>query len=101
MDGQLSAAENRCNLLEKQLDYMRKMVQGAEQDKVDTMRRTALLQRTHDDSEEAAIKHQLRKIDELERDHLKLTATQTLAEVRFSITFEFKCLFFNLHKVKP
>lgn len=30
---QLNAAQSRCSLLEKQLDYMRKMVSSAEQEK--------------------------------------------------------------------
>lgn len=30
---QLAAAESRCSLLEKQLDYMRKMIQHAENEK--------------------------------------------------------------------
>ena len=74
------AAENRCKLLEKQLDYMRKMVQSAEQDKAETIHQSALLRQENHDADEAEIRLELRKIQELERDHLKLTATQTMAE---------------------
>ncbi len=42
-----------------------------------------------DDMEAADVKSQLDKIDELERDHLKLTATQTLAEVKKFIYMHF------------
>lgn len=33
LSSQLAAAESRCNLLEKQLDYMKKMIQHAESEK--------------------------------------------------------------------
>ena len=41
---QLSSAENRCNLLEKQLEYMRQHFTAAEKDRTDAVRRAAELQ---------------------------------------------------------
>ena len=41
---QLSSAENRCNLLEKQLEYMRQLFTAAEKDRTDAVRRAAELQ---------------------------------------------------------
>ena len=78
----LDSAEGRCNVLEKQLEYMRRMVQNAEQDRSEALRKTALLQHQRADVEEKDLRSHLTKISELEREHLKLTATQTLAEVR-------------------
>ena len=44
IDGQLSSAENRCHLLEKQLDYMRHMVATAERDRTEAVKRAAHIQ---------------------------------------------------------
>lgn len=76
---QLSAAESRCNILEKQLEYMRKMVHTAE------MERGAMLQRQASLEKKSSIDHsdlqsKLEKLDLIEREYLKLTATQTAAE---------------------
>ena len=83
----LGAAENRCNLLEKQLEYMRKMVQSAEKE-----RHTVLHKQEMRESREAEMRriggeedreedYQKEKLDEMERERVKLRATQTLAEV--------------------
>ncbi|XP_032238177.2 centrosomal protein of 57 kDa isoform X2 [Nematostella vectensis] len=76
----LHAAEARCNLLEKQLDYMRKMVHSAEHDRDTAVQRSAVLaqQITQQSAEE--IKGQLGKLTGLEREHMKLTASHSLAE---------------------
>lgn len=80
LEAQLTSAETRCNLLEKQLDYMRKMVQTAEQDKQYTLQKTALIEQRQEGQRASELESQMAKISELEREHLKLTATQTLAE---------------------
>ncbi|KXJ26291.1 Centrosomal protein of 57 kDa [Exaiptasia diaphana] len=76
----LQAAEARCTLLEKQLDYMRKMVQTAEMDRDNAVQRSAMLtqQVSHQATED--FKGQLGKLTGLERDHMKLTASHSLAE---------------------
>jgi centrosomal protein CEP57 len=73
-------------MLEKQLDYMRKLVQAAERDRIDAEQKAEVLQQQKksksDPSPFSPDYHgQLQRIGELERDHLRLTATQTLAEV--------------------
>ncbi|PVD29152.1 hypothetical protein C0Q70_11749 [Pomacea canaliculata] len=80
---QLSSAETRCQLLEKQLDYMRKMVHNAERDRSEALQKANTLQHQHEPSPLKPDYHaQLDRISELERDHLRLTATQTLAEAK-------------------
>ncbi|XP_078375277.1 centrosomal protein of 57 kDa-like isoform X2 [Oculina patagonica] len=82
LEDDLQGAEARCNLLEKQLDYMRKMVQTAETDRDTAIQRSALVakQATQQSSEE--IRGQLEKLAGLERDHMKLTASQSIAETK-------------------
>ena len=41
----LDSAEQRCNVLERQLEYMRRMVHSAESDRSEVLRKTAHLQR--------------------------------------------------------
>ena len=57
------------------------MVSGAEQERSRTAQRSALLDQQRQQDEVSDIRAQMDKISELEREHLKLTATQTLAEV--------------------
>ncbi|CAH1798637.1 unnamed protein product, partial [Owenia fusiformis] len=83
LGSQLSSAESRCQLLEKQLEYMRKMVQSAETDRNAAQQQTAAIEtqkRVTNLAEDEQLRRQLNKIVDLEREHLKLTATQTLAE---------------------
>lgn len=79
----MSAAETRCNLLEKQLGYMKNMVTGAEKDRVEAIKKTAELEAFHEPPVEhtSGFQNNLRKIADLEREHMKLTANQSLAEV--------------------
>ncbi|XP_078401921.1 centrosomal protein of 57 kDa-like isoform X2 [Cetorhinus maximus] len=76
---QLSAAESRCNILEKQLEYMRKMVQNAEMGREMALQRQAPLEKKNlvDQSD---LQSKLEKLDLIEREYLRLTATQTTAE---------------------
>ncbi|XP_064413991.1 centrosomal protein of 57 kDa isoform X2 [Latimeria chalumnae] len=76
---QLAAAESRCTLLEKQLEYMRKMVKNAESE------RTTVLQKQASIGRERSLDHlelqtKLEKLDMLEQEYLKLTATQNIAQ---------------------
>lgn len=85
LESQLSSAETRCQLLEKQLDYMRKLVQAAEHDRTDAVQKAEVLQQQkqtlcNPSPFNPDYQSQLDRIGELERDHLRLTATQTLAE---------------------
>ncbi|KAG9493343.1 hypothetical protein GDO78_001315 [Eleutherodactylus coqui] len=70
---QLHAAEERCLLLEKQLNYMRKMILRAEVDKNTILDQQAFLKRDN-------IQDKLEKLELLEKECLRLTATQEIAE---------------------
>ncbi|XP_059502519.1 centrosomal protein of 57 kDa-like isoform X2 [Stegostoma tigrinum] len=80
---QLSAAESRCNILEKQLEYMRKMVQNAEQGREMALQRQAPLEKKNL-AEQSDLQSKLEKLDLIEREYLRLTATQTTAEKKIS-----------------
>lgn len=83
----LQSAESRCTLLEKQLDYMRKMVQTAEMDRDNAVQRSAMLSQQISQQASEDIKGQLYKLTGLERDHMKLTASHSLAEVSYMYAF--------------
>ncbi|XP_032041083.1 centrosomal protein CEP57L1 [Aythya fuligula] len=72
---QLNAAQSRCSLLEKQLDYMRKMVSSAELEK-----KIVLEQQKEKDQNQMELHAKLEKLEVLEKECLKLTATQRIAE---------------------
>uniref|UniRef100_A0A8B9PPN5 Centrosomal protein 57 n=1 Tax=Apteryx owenii TaxID=8824 RepID=A0A8B9PPN5_APTOW len=78
---QLAAAESRCSLLEKQLDYMRKMIQHAENEKTHllekqgTLERDRLLDQSH-------VQSKLEKLDMLEKEYTRLNTMQSIAELQ-------------------
>ncbi|XP_009461636.1 PREDICTED: centrosomal protein CEP57L1 [Nipponia nippon] len=72
---QLNAAQSRCSLLEKQLDYMRKMVSSAELEK-----KMVLEQQKEEVQNRLELHAKLEKLEMLEKECLKLTATQRIAE---------------------
>lgn len=87
LETQLTAAETRSQLLEKQLDYMRKMVQTAESDRQEAVIKAAVSDRvdrvTQSPPQPGPSPEYLRqreKLMDLEREHLRLTASQTLSE---------------------
>ncbi|NWR47274.1 CE57L protein, partial [Regulus satrapa] len=75
----LNAAQSRCSLLEKQLDYMRKMVSSAELEKKMILEQQAQLQK-EEDQNRLELRAKLEKLEMLEKECLKLTATQRSAE---------------------
>lgn len=88
----MKTAETRSYTLEKQLDKMKQLVTDAECDKQDALiQSTALLLEKHTqptvNTKPAPyvprFDSQAEKISNLEREQLKLTATQTLAEVGY------------------
>ena len=87
LEDDLQGAEARCNLLEKQLDYMRKMVQTAETDRDTAIQRSAMVAKQAAQQTNEDIRGQLDKLAGLERDHMKLTAQHSIAEVNFSLLF--------------
>ncbi|NWU52984.1 CE57L protein, partial [Dromas ardeola] len=75
----LNAAQSRCSLLEKQLDYMRKMVSSAELEKKMVLEQQAQLQK-EEDQNRLELHAKLEKLEMLEEECFKLTATQRIAE---------------------
>ncbi|KAK9411478.1 centrosomal protein CEP57L1 [Crotalus adamanteus] len=79
VSAQLRAAQSRCSLLEKQLDYMRKMVLKAELEK-----KLVLEQQTHlqkeDDQNQMELCAKLEKLEVLEKQCWTLISTQKTAE---------------------
>ncbi|XP_066555332.1 centrosomal protein of 57 kDa isoform X1 [Amia ocellicauda] len=76
---QLVAAESRCNLLEKQLEYMRKMVRNAESERTAVLKQQVSLERERS-ADHLDVRAKFEKLDLLEQEYLKLTETQNLAE---------------------
>ncbi|NXU65737.1 CE57L protein, partial [Horornis vulcanius] len=76
---QLNAVQSRCSLLEKQLDYMRKMVSSAGLEKKMILEQQAQLQK-EEDQKRLELHAKLEKLEMLEKECLKLTATQRIAE---------------------
>jgi hypothetical protein len=70
--------------MERQLEYMRRMVHTAEQGRAEAVKRSTDPPYHHTpvpDLDTDGIKSSLNKVANLEREHLKLTATQSLVEV--------------------
>ncbi|XP_032539843.1 centrosomal protein CEP57L1 isoform X2 [Chiroxiphia lanceolata] len=76
---QLNAAQSRCSLLEKQLDYMKKMVSSVELEKKIILEQQAQL-RKEEDWNWLELHAKLEKLEILEKECLQLTATQRIAE---------------------
>ncbi|XP_063187174.1 centrosomal protein CEP57L1 isoform X1 [Chroicocephalus ridibundus] len=76
---QINAAQSRCSLLEKQLDYMRKMVSSAELEKKIILEQQAQFQK-EEDQKRLELHAKLEKLEMLEEVCFKLTATQRIAE---------------------
>ena len=77
-------------MLEKQLDYMRKMVQTAEADRDTAIQRSAMVAKQAAQQTSEDVRGQLEKLSGLERDHMKLTAQHSIAEVSCRITYAHK-----------
>uniref|UniRef100_A0A8P4KQS8 Centrosomal protein 57kDa-like protein 1 n=2 Tax=Dicentrarchus labrax TaxID=13489 RepID=A0A8P4KQS8_DICLA len=78
LDLKLQSAESRCKVLEKQLDYMRRMVENAKKERNALMEDQASLQNQQPSSSNT--QSQREKLEKLESECLKLSRTQTLAE---------------------
>ncbi|NWV49491.1 CE57L protein, partial [Daphoenositta chrysoptera] len=95
---QLNAAQSRCSLLEKQLDYMRKMVSSAELEKKMILEQQAHLQKKEDQNW-LEVHAKLEKLEMLEKECLKLTATQRIAEDKIKHLEEKLCDEEHQHKL--
>ncbi|KAF2987145.1 hypothetical protein EK904_012081 [Melospiza melodia maxima] len=76
-----NAVQSRCSLLEKQLDYMRKMVSSAELEKKMILEQQAQLQK-EEDQNRLELHAKLEKLEMLEKEYLKITATQRITELQ-------------------
>ena len=85
MRNRLVMQEERCRTLEQQLEKTRVMVLQAERDRAEALRRMAALQTDNVHVDGAERRSYIDKISDLEREQLKLMATQTLAQVRHII----------------
>uniref|UniRef100_UPI0037E776F1 centrosomal protein CEP57L1 n=1 Tax=Semicossyphus pulcher TaxID=241346 RepID=UPI0037E776F1 len=83
VDAKLQSAEARCKVLEKQLDYMRKMVANAKKERNVLMENQATLQNQQPSSSNS--QSQQEKLEKLESEYLKFSRTQTLAETKLAI----------------
>ncbi|XP_050797634.1 centrosomal protein of 57 kDa [Gopherus flavomarginatus] len=79
LSSQLAAAESRCRLLEKQLEYMRNMIKHAENEKTSVLEKQVTLERDRL-LDQSHVQSKLEKLDLLEQEYTKLTAMQALAE---------------------
>ncbi|XP_044282723.1 centrosomal protein CEP57L1 isoform X2 [Varanus komodoensis] len=76
---QLGTVQSRCSLLEKQLDYMRKMVVSAEVEKKLILEQQTQLQKEKEKNQ-VELRAKLDKLDILENECWKLTSSQKTAE---------------------
>lgn len=83
LDSKLQAAESRCKVLEKQLDYMRRMVESAKKERNALVENQASLQNEQPSSSNS--QSQREKLEKLELECLKLNKTQSLAETKLAI----------------
>ncbi|NXI74358.1 CE57L protein, partial [Anseranas semipalmata] len=95
---QLNAAQSRCSLLEKQLDYMRKMVSSAELENKMFLEQQTQLQNEKDQNQ-VELHAKLEKLEVLEKECLKLTATQRIAEDKIKHLEEKLCKEEHQHKL--
>ncbi|XP_028253166.1 centrosomal protein CEP57L1 [Parambassis ranga] len=82
LESQLQSAEARCKVLEKQLDYMRKMVEKAKKERNNLMVNQALLQNQPTCSSNNQTQQE--KLEKLESECVKLSRTQALAEMKLT-----------------
>ncbi|XP_037698226.1 centrosomal protein CEP57L1 isoform X5 [Choloepus didactylus] len=76
---QLNSAQSRCILLEKQLEYTKRMVLNAEREKNMVLEQQAQLQREKE-QDHMMLHAKLEKLDILEKECFRLTTTQKTAE---------------------
>ncbi|KAK2856182.1 hypothetical protein Q5P01_004917 [Channa striata] len=81
LDLKLQSAEARCKVLEKQLEYMRKMVENAKKERKTFIENQASMQNQQPSSSTT----EREKLEKLESEYFKLSRNQTLAEMKLAI----------------
>uniref|UniRef100_A0A3B4YC38 Centrosomal protein 57kDa-like protein 1 n=1 Tax=Seriola lalandi dorsalis TaxID=1841481 RepID=A0A3B4YC38_SERLL len=99
LDSKLQSAEARCKVLEKQLDYMRKMVENAKKERNALMENQASLQNEQPSSSNTQIQRE--KLDKLESECLKLSRTQTVAELQRELDINLQLSMQTAEEIKP
>uniref|UniRef100_A0A3Q3X3S2 Centrosomal protein 57kDa-like protein 1 n=1 Tax=Mola mola TaxID=94237 RepID=A0A3Q3X3S2_MOLML len=85
-ESKLQGVEARCKVLEKQLDYMRKMVENAKKER-NALVENQVASLQSQQSSSSNTQSQREKLDKLERECLKLSRTQAMAELWLRIDF--------------
>jgi len=80
----LLTQEERCRVLEKQLEQTHIMVQQAERERAEALRKMAALRTDNLHVDNTERRSYIDKISDLEHEQLKLMATQTLAQVTWN-----------------
>lgn len=83
LDSKLQSAETRCKVLEKQLDYMKKMVESVKKERISLMENQSLLQ--NQPPSNSHTEAQREKMEKLESEYVKLSRTQALAETKLAV----------------
>jgi len=83
---QLRSADSRCELLDKQLEYMRKMLNEAEAEKRLAYERSEQMMRLRSANTGQELRLQMEKIAGMEREHQRLQASQALAQVDYALS---------------
>ncbi|XP_026189539.1 centrosomal protein of 57 kDa [Mastacembelus armatus] len=81
----LAAAESRCVKLERQLDHMRRMLRSAKADRTSLHKQQVSMEtaRSAEQQPDTVSEHvQLKKLERLEQEYLRLTRTQNNAEIK-------------------
>ncbi|XP_022051816.1 centrosomal protein of 57 kDa [Acanthochromis polyacanthus] len=79
----LAAAESRCVKLERQLDHMKRMLRNARTERTSLLKQQASMDQSADRQPDTVSEHaQLDKLERLEQEYLRLTRTQTNAEMK-------------------
>ncbi|XP_053737679.1 centrosomal protein CEP57L1 isoform X1 [Synchiropus splendidus] len=83
LDSKLQAAESRCQVLGKQLEYMKNMVENVKAEKKAVMENQATVQKRESSSRNSPTHRD--KLKKLEAECLKLSKTQSRAEVKLTL----------------
>ncbi|XP_042343119.1 centrosomal protein of 57 kDa isoform X2 [Plectropomus leopardus] len=81
----LAAAESRCVKLERQLEHMRRMLRSAKTDRTSLLKQQVSMEtaKSVDQQSDLVSEHvQLEKLERLEQEYLRLTRTQSNAEMK-------------------
>ncbi|XP_061667659.1 centrosomal protein CEP57L1 isoform X2 [Syngnathoides biaculeatus] len=85
LDNKLQSAESRCKSIERQLDYMRRIVEGTRVDNEAPMNNQIVLQQQEKQPTNPDNQNPQQKLQKLESECLKLSRTQNLSEMKLAV----------------